>query len=142
MLALAGCTGVQSVSGGSVHGSAVPLPSGQQTPAEHLHSKITLIEHDPCFSSESRAEVTRCADRYIAQVGGVADQARKQAAGTAHAGDVEQAARALQKASGRFQSCHGTANQCAGELSTVNGRLRALDSALAPGSTSAPPSHG
>jgi hypothetical protein len=133
---------VQSASGGSVHGSAVPLPSGQQTPAEHLHSKITLIEHDPCFSSASRADVTRCAGRYIAQVGGVADEALKQAASTDHAGDVRQAARALQKASGTFQSCHGSAKQCARELSAVDGRLRALDSALVPGSPSAPPSHG
>lgn len=145
LLALAGCGDGQSASGGSVHGSAVPLPSGQQTPAAHLHSKISLIEHDPCFSRVSRADVTRCAGRYIAQVGGIADEALRQAPNSPDPGAVRNAARALQKTSGEFQSCHGGAKRCARELSAVQHRLSGLDSVLlqqARSGSSTPPSHG
>jgi hypothetical protein len=142
---LAGCDEIQQASGGSVHGSAVPPPSGQQTPAAHLRSKITLIERDPCFSDEPRADVTRCAGRYSAQVGGVAQAAVREASGTSEPGKVRHAARALQQASGTLQSCNATTSRCASELAAVDARLSALESALAGHATSrssAPPSHG
>jgi hypothetical protein len=145
LLALAGCADMQAVSGGSVKGSAVPLAPGHESPAAHLHSKITLIERDPCFTGGPGADAGHCTGRYIGEVGGVAQEALNETAHAPQATDVQQASRALQKASGAFQTCDRTGTQCASKLATVNDRLRALGLALdgpAQPSGSTPPSHG
>jgi hypothetical protein len=136
---------MQAVSGGSVKGSAVPLAPGRESPAAHLHSKITLIERDPCFTGGPDGDASHCTGRYIGEVGGVAQEALNQTAHAPQAADARHAARALQKASGAFQTCGRTGTRCARKLATVNDRLRALGSALtgpAQHTSSTPPSHG